>query len=87
MLDHMLRKANGNSQSRLLLMVLKRDKCQCPNYILFKQRRTYKKKENNNVESDIILLMGKMVKTKILMDFKFYKEMKPGECFKNLDVL
>lgn len=49
-------------------MALKRDECQFPNYILFKQRWTYKKKVDNNVDSDIILLMGMMVKTRILMD-------------------
>ena len=60
-------------------------KCQLMNFILGQAKMAVyvsrKRKVEDSVDSDVVLLLSRMIKARILIDFNYYREMQDLECF------
>ncbi len=63
-----------------------KDECQLMNFILGQSKMAVyvsrKRKVEDSVDSDVVLLLSRMIKARILIDFNYYREMRDLERFK-----
>ncbi|KAK0155411.1 Transposon TX1 uncharacterized protein [Merluccius polli] len=91
LLDCLFRKVGEVFSIRTIILGFKykknqKDKCQLTNFILGQSKMAVyvsrKRKVEDNLNVDILLLLSRMVKARIIIDFKYYKAMQDLELFK-----